>query len=294
MSESRKKTKATARVGEFRRIAKVMLSRKVVVFGLVVILLTVIAAIFAPLVAPYDPLDVNIREALLPPSGAHLLGTDALGRDTLSRIIYGTRTALLIALVAVMISAVTGMILGLLAGYIGGITNAIIMRAIDTLMAFPGVILALTIAALMGSGYLSVILAVGVGLVAMYARVMWGQVMTVKENDYILAEKSQGASSLRIMVQHILPNCFPILIVMITMQMGAAILMEAGLSFLGAGITPPTPAWGSMISDGYLYLTTHPILSLAPGVAIMLLVFAFNMVGDGLRDALDPRLRGVL
>lgn len=286
--------KVPPQVSELRRITRVLLGRKVVVFGLIIILVTVIAAIFAPLLAPYDPYQINIKEALLQPSGEHLLGTDSLGRDTLSRIIFGTRTAIIIAVVAVGISATLGIALGLAAGYLGRITNMIIMRSIDTLMAFPGIILALTIATLLGGGLTGVIMAVGIGLMSLYARVMWGQVMTVKQNDYILAERAQGAGNLLIMLQHILPNCFPVLIVTMTMQMGAAILMEAGLSFLGVGIQPPGAAWGSMVSDGYYYLSTHPVLSLAPGVAIMLLVFAFNMVGDGLRDALDPRLRGIL
>jgi peptide/nickel transport system permease protein len=286
--------KVPPRVGEFRRVTRVLLGRKVVAVGIIIILMTIIAAIFAPLLAPYDPYQVNIKEALLQPSREHLLGTDALGRDTLSRIIFGTRTSMIIAVIAVGISATGGMTLGLIAGYLGGITNTIIMRFVDALMAFPMIILSLTIATLLGGGLRAVIIAVGIGLMSLYARLMWGQVMTVKQNDYILAEQAQGSSNLRIMLQHILPNCFPVLIVTVTMQMGAAILAEAGLSFLGVGIKPPGAAWGFMISDGYYYLTSHPILSIAPGVAIILLVFAFNMVGDGLRDALDPRLRGKL
>jgi peptide/nickel transport system permease protein len=287
-------TEAPPRVNELRRIIRVLLSRKVVVAGLIIILVTVVAAIFAPWLAPYDPYQVNPKEGLLQPNQEHLLGTDALGRDTLSRVIFGTRIALMVAIVAVVIAATIGMTLGLFAGYLGGITNTIIMRCIDALMSFPMILLALTIAALLGGGLTNVIIAVGISLMSMYARVMWGQVITVKQSDYILAERAQGAGNLRIMLRHILPNCFPVLIVMITMQMGAAILAEAGLSFLGVGIAPPGAAWGAMISDGYKYLMTRPMLSFAPGVAIMLVVFAFNMVGDGLRDALDPRLRGML
>jgi peptide/nickel transport system permease protein len=283
---------APPRVNELRRIIRVLVSRKVVLFGIVIILITVLTAIFAPLLAPYDPYVNNIREALQQPNSQHLLGTDALGRDTLSRIIYGTRTSLLVGLVAIAIASILGMIIGLTAGYFGGIVNMILMRFIDALMAFPMILLALMIAALLGGGLTNVMIAVGIGMTSVYARLMCGQVTIAKENDYILAGRVIGASNLRIMVRHLLPNCFPVLIVMITMQMGGAILAEAGLSFLGLGIAPPGAAWGAMVSDGYRYLTSYPVLSFAPGVAIMLVVFAFNMVGDGLRDALDPRLRG--
>ena len=282
------------RIVKTRYFTKVLLSRPIVVVGLIIILVNIIAAIFAPLLAPYDPYEINVKEALSQPSFQHPLGTDSLGRDTLSRLIYGTRTSLIISILAVGFSVVFGMSLGLIAGYFGGITNTIIMRFIDALMSCPGVILALTIGTLLGGGMIAIIVAVGVSMTAMYARLMWSQVLTVQQNDYIKAEYAQGASSLRIMFQHILPNCFPVLIVTVTMQMGAAILMEAGLSFLGIGIKAPGAAWGFMINDGYTYLTSHPILSFAPGLAIILLVFAFNMVGDGLRDALDPRLRGTL
>jgi peptide/nickel transport system permease protein len=280
------------KVNELRRIKRVLLSRKVVVVGLFIILLFTTVAIFAPWIAPYDPYQISEKDALLSPSWNHLLGTDTLGRDTLSRVIFGTRTSLSIAIVAMGLAATVGMVLGLVAGYFAGATSTIIMRFIDALMSFPMLLLALSIGALLGGGLKNVIIAIGVGLMSTYARVMWGQVMTIKQNDYILAQRSQGASNLRIMFLHILPNCFPVLIVIIMLQMGGAILIEAGLSFLGIGIAPPGASWGSMISNGYKYITTCPMLSFAPGIAIMLLVFAFNMVGDGIRDALDPRLRG--
>ena len=280
------------RTSPIRYFAKVFLSRPLVAIGLVIIIVNIVTAIFSPLLAPYDPYQINIKEALVQPSSEHLLGTDALGRDTLSRLIYGTRTSLTIAILAVGISVVFGMGLGLIAGYFGGLTSTIIMRFIDALMSCPGVILSLTIGTLLGGGITAIIIAVGISMMAMYARLMWAQVLTIKQNDYIMAEYTQGAGNLRIMLKHILPNCVPVLIVTVTMQMGGAILMEAGLSFLGIGIKPPGAAWGFMINDGYSYITSYPILSLAPGIAIILLVFAFNMVGDGLRDALDPRLRG--
>jgi len=266
-----------------------------VLFGFVIIVVALLAALFAPWLAPYEPYEQDLSSALLQPfSGGHLLGTDALGRDTLSRIIYGTQTSLKVGVVAILIAAGIGMTLGLLAGYFGGTTNTIIMRCIDALMAFPMILLALVIAALLGGGLTNVIIALGITMLSTYARLMCSQVLSVKENDYIMASRAIGTSNLRIMLRHILPNSFPPLIVLITMNLGFAILAEAGLSFLGIGIEPPGAAWGAMVSEGYRYLFTHPILSFAPGVAIMLLVFAFNMVGDGLRDALDPRLRGVL
>jgi peptide/nickel transport system permease protein len=279
---------------EMRRMVRVFFSRGVVIFGLVVITILVLTALLAPWVAPYDPYTPDLNAVLQQPNADHWLGTDALGRDTLTRIIYGSRTSLMIGIVAVGIAAVIGMTMGLIAGYFGGWVYAVTMRFIDALMSFPLILLAMIIAAMMGGGLKNVMIALGIGLVPAYARLMCGQVLTVKENDYILAGRAMGSSNLRIMFMHVVPNCFPPLIVLITMMMGLTILAEAGLSFLGVGIEAPGAAWGAMISDGYEYLLSHPILSFAPGLAIMLVVFSFNMVGDGLRDALDPRLRGVI
>jgi peptide/nickel transport system permease protein len=287
--------KATGpRTSEWRHFYRVFFSRGLVIFGMVVIVFIILVAIFAPLIAPFDPYQLGTGDILEHPSGKHWLGTDQLGRDTLSRVIHGSRTSLMVGLIVVAISGIIGMTLGLLAGYYAGWTNTIIMRFIDALMSFPMILLAMVIAALLGGGMSNVILALTVGLVPIYARLMCGQVLTVKANDYVLAEKSMGASNMRIMLRHIIMNCFPPLIVMMTMVLGATILAEAGLSFLGIGIEQPTPAWGSMVNDGRDYLMDLPILSFAPGLAIMLVVFGFNMVGDGLRDALDPRLRGVI
>jgi peptide/nickel transport system permease protein len=280
--------------GEFAYIRKILLSRGVVIFGIIVILLLIIAAVFAPWLAPYDPYDQHLDQTLQQPSWEHLLGTDALGQDTLSRIIYGARNSLMVGLVALCIAATAGMAIGLIAGYFGGWVNSVCMRFVDSLMCFPMILMALVVAALLGGGLKNVMIALGIAMLPGYARLMCGQVLTVKENDYVLAAHSLGANNARIMLRHIFPNCLPPLIVLITMQIGAAILTEAGLSFLGIGIEPPAAAWGTMINDGRLYLLTNPILSCAPGIAIMLVVFAFNMVGDGLRDALDPRLRGTL
>ncbi|MGD1117899.1 MAG: ABC transporter permease [Dehalococcoidales bacterium] len=287
-------SEAPPRVSELRRFTRVFFGRKLVLFGLIIILITVIAAVFAPLLAPYDPYKPDLDNTLLSPNWHHLLGTDAIGRDTLSRLIFGARTSMLVGISAICIGAAVGLTLGLVAGYFGGITNLIIMRFIDALMSFPMILFALAIASLLGEGLKNIIIALGVGLVPMYARLMCGQVLSVKENDYIMAGRSMGAGNGRMIWHHILPNCLPPLIVMVTLMLGSTILAEAGLSFLGVGIRPPGAAWGSMINDGYQRIRTYPILSFAPGVAIMLVVFSLNMVGDGLRDALDPRLRGTI
>jgi peptide/nickel transport system permease protein len=253
-----------------------------------------ILAVFAPLIAPYNPVKIDMSDRLQASSWNHWFGTDFQGRDTLSRVIFGSRISLIIGISAVSIGAISGMALGLIAGYFGGYTNIVIMRITDALMAFPGLLLVLIIAALLGSGMRNVIIALSVGMIPMFTRLTRAQIISLVENDYILAGRVIGASNLRVMLRHLLPNCFPVLIVAITMQLGMTILAEAGLSYLGAGVPPPTPAWGAMVSDGYKYLTINPLLSIAPGIAVMLLVFAFNMVGDGLRDALDPKLRGIL
>jgi peptide/nickel transport system permease protein len=278
----------------FRRFLRVFLGRKIVVFGMVVIGILIISAIFAPLLAPYSPIATDMKSLLSPPTSAHPLGTDTLGRDTLSRIIYGSQTALIVGLVAVFIAAAIGMSLGLLAGYYGSFTNTLIMRFMDALMSIPMILLAVTIAALLGGGVKNVVISLGIALIPPYARLMCAQVLIVKQNDYITASQSSGASNLRIMLKHVLPNCFPPLIVLLTMQIGLAILSEASLSFLGIGIRPPDAAWGFMVNEGYQNIMRAPWLSIFPGIALMLVVFAFNMVGDGLRDALDPRLRGTL
>lgn len=282
------------RVGEWRRFLRVFFSRGVVVFGAVVMVILIFTAVAAPLISPYDPTRQSLKIALAPPSTQHLLGTDFLGRDTLSRLIYGSRISLLIAVGAITIAAFVGVTAGLVAGFYGSWVNAVIMRCVDALMSFPMILLALIVAALLGGGLVNVMIAIGTALIPVYARLMCGQVLAIREQDYIMASRTIGSSNFRLMSRHIFANAFPPIIVLITMQVGTAILAEAGLSYLGIGITPPTPSWGSMVSDGFPYLITNPLLSFVPGVAIMIVVFAFNMVGDGLRDTLDPRLRGVL
>jgi ABC-type dipeptide/oligopeptide/nickel transport system permease subunit len=281
-------------VNEVRRFFRVLFGRKLVVFGAAVVLLTLVAALLAPLISPYDPYAQDLKSVLAHPGLAHPLGTDAIGRDLLSRILFGTRVALLVGVFTVAISAIVGSVVGLVAGYFGGWVEVVIMRATDALMALPPLMLALLIAASLGGGVQAVVIAVSVSLLPGYIRLIAGQVLSLKQNDYITAEISMGASRLRVMFRHLLPNCMSPLIVQMTMMMGLAILSEASLSFLGIGIVPPTAAWGAMVYDGYRFLIGNPLLSIAPGLAIMLLVFAFNMLGDGLRDALDPKLRGAL
>jgi len=285
---------APPRVSEWKRFRRVFLSRGMVVFGLLVLLLLLFTAIFATWLAPYDPYRPGTADSLLQPNREHLLGTDILGRDTLSRLIYGSRTALMVGFISVGVASVIGVSLGLSAGYFGGATNVVIMRAMDALLCFPMILLALVVASVLGGGISNVIIALSIATIPGYARVTCGLTLSIRENDYIMAQRAMSSGSVRTMVRHILPNALPPLIVLGTMQLGNLILAEAGLSFLGIGIEPPGAAWGAMVNDGYKYLVWNPVLSFAPGLAIMLVVFAFNMVGDGLRDALDPRLRGLL
>jgi len=279
---------------EARRIVKVMFGRWIVIFGGVIIALLILIAIFAPLISPYDPLQQHLTQTLEQPSSQYPLGTDDLGRDILSRIIWGSRISIMVGVVGVLIAAVLGMGLGIVAGYYGGWIGAVIMRFIDTLLAIPPLLLMLAIASALGSGLFNVLLALGIGMFPTYCRLMNSQIITLKMSDYVVASRSIGANDIRIMFRHLLPNSFPPLLVLITLNMGTAIMMEASLSFLGIGIAPPTATWGAMISNGYMYLLTNPLMSFIPGIAILLVVLSFNMVGDGLRDALDPRLRGTL
>jgi peptide/nickel transport system permease protein len=280
------------RVSESRRIFRVMFSRWVVIIGVVIILLLILTAVFAPLLTPYEPNKVRLEESLQQPSSQHLLGTDQQGRDVLTRILYGSRIALIVCVVAVAASGAFGMFLGLLAGYFGGWVETIIMRITDALMSLPPLVLMLAIAVMLGGGVTTVLIALGVALMPTYTRLMCGQVLSAKENDYVMAAKVVGAGNLRVMFRHLVPNVFPPLLVLLTLDLGFAILTEASLSFLGIGINPPTATWGAMVSDGQRFLLTHPVLSFTPGLAIVLVVLGFNLAGDGLRDALDPRLRG--
>jgi peptide/nickel transport system permease protein len=282
------------RYSEFRRTVRVFFSRKLAVVGLVLVLALILTAVFAPWLAPYDPDKMDMAHTLALPDGQHLLGTDSLGRDVLSRIIYGSRASLLVAIGAIGMSAIIGETLGLTAAYFGGAAFHIIMRLTDALMAVPMLLIALVIASVLGGGLKNVIIALGIGMIPVQCRMMCGESLSIMQNDYITAGRVIGISSPRMMLRHIFPNAFPTLMVVITVGLGTTILAEAGLSFLGIGVLPPEAAWGTMISEGYKFILTNPALSFAPGVAIMLVVFGFNMMGDGLRDSLDPRLKGSL
>ena len=286
---------APPRRSEWRRFARVFFGRKLYLVGFIIVVIIILTAIFAPIIAPYDPYDDDLLNRLQNPSTEHWLGTDQLGRDILSRIIYGAQISLIIGFSAVFASTIAGTLLGLVAAHYGGWVFAVIMRIADVLMALPAIILMMLIAGMLkGGGIWIVVFALGFGGIAPMARMMCGQALSVKQNDYVMAARAVGMSNWRIMWTQIFPNAYPPLIVGLTMGIGGVVLGEAGLSFLGIGVQAPTPSWGGMVMDGQRFLLTNPLLSLMPGIAIMFLVFGFNMVGDGVRDAIDPRLRGVI
>jgi peptide/nickel transport system permease protein len=259
--------------------------------GLAIVGLLVFAAIFAPFIAPDNPYIVSLDARLLPPGGEHVLGTDELGRDILSRLIYGARVALWVGIVTVLLSGTIGITGGLVAGYLGGYWDAIIMRLVDVFLAFPVIILAIAIVAVRGPGLTNVLIALGLVYWTSYARVARGTVLLLREEEYTWAARTLGASPVRIMVRHLLPNALAPMIVLASLGMGNAILAEAALSFLGLGIQPPEASWGSMLNFGMQFLRDASFLSTFPGLAIFVTVLGFNLLGDGLRDALDPRMR---
>jgi ABC-type dipeptide/oligopeptide/nickel transport system permease subunit len=261
------------------------------VFGLAVFLAIVFMALFAPVLAPYDPLAQGVGPANQGPTWAHWAGTDSFGRDMLSRIIYGARIALAVGIVSVVIALVIGVALGLAAGYYGGWADVVIMRVMDGLFAFPIIILAIAMMAVMGFGVKNVIIAVAVGFIAPFARVTRADVLAVKEEPYIEAARLGGVSSPAIIARHVLPNVTAPIIVQGALRVSGAIITEAGLSFLGLGPPPPTPVWGSMIAEGRNFIVMAPHISTIPGVALMVTIVGLNLLGDGLRDTLDPRLR---
>ena len=264
---------------------------KMALIGLAIILLLVIVAAIAPVFVPHHPYEQDLEKAFLPPSLEYPFGTDDFGRCIFSRIIFGTRISLAIGVVVTAISAVTGIILGMLAGFYSGIVDEVIMRIVDIFLAFPGLILALVIAGLLGPGMFNVLFALSLVGWMGYARVVRGVVMAEKEKNFVETARALGAGSLYIMYRHLLPNVLAPVIVMATLGIGQAILAAAGLSFLGLGAQPPVPVWGSMLNDGKIYLQTAPHLTIFPGLAIMITVLSFNFLGDGLRDLFDPRLR---
>lgn len=264
---------------------------KFAILGGGVVGLVLLSALLAPLVAPYDPSAQNIQQMLQGPTTIHWLGTDELGRDTLSRVIYGARVSLLVGVIAVSIALFVGSALGLIAGYGRGMIDGVIMRVMDGLLAFPTLVLALAITAMLGPSLNNVMIAIGITGVPDFARIVRGQVLALRELDYVQAARSIGANDIRIMSTHILPNTMAPIIVHASIIIPGAILAEAGLSFLGLGVQPPTPSWGSMLNTARGYLEHNAWLAVAPGAAICITVLALNFLGDALRDTLDPRLR---
>ena len=261
-------------------------------FGLVIIVVVLLAAVSASLIAPYNPNQIQSVGILTAPTPQYPLGTDAIGRDTLSRIIFGTRVSILAGAVSVGVALTAGVLIGLVAGYYGGWIDDVLMRIVDALYSFPALLLALAITAVLGPGLVNVMLAIGVVFTPAFARLVRGQALSVRERDFVMAARVTGARPWRIMAIHIWPNVTAPIIVQASLQVAAAIVIEAGLSFLGLGVQPPAPSWGSMLKEGYQYMEQAPWLAFAPGAAIFATVLAFNLFGDGLRQALDPRLSG--
>jgi peptide/nickel transport system permease protein len=262
------------------------------VTGAIVLVVVVLLAILAPVIAPYDPIAQDSRAIRAGPSTSHLFGADNFGRDVFSRVLYGGRKSLPVGLIAVGIAVVIGVGFGLIAGYYGRWIDALIMRAVDLMLAFPGILLAMALVAILGTSLFNLMLAVGIASIPEYTRVVRGTVLSTREAEYVVAAQVSGAADRRIILRHILPNILPPVIVLATLGIAGAIILGSTLSFLGLGIKPPDPEWGNMLSDGRAMMRHYWWVSLFPGLAIMLTVLAINLLGDGLRDALDPRLRG--
>lgn len=259
--------------------------------GLVILGMFILVAILAPLLAPRDPLEIIPRAAKKGPSAEYPFGTDNIGRDVLSRVIYGARISIGVGLIAVFIGMVSGTFFGMLAGFYGGRMDSLIMRFIDIMLAFPGLILAIAIVAILGPGLTNAMIAVGISVMPVYARTVRGNILSVKTNEYIEAARAIGAPDWRLMLRHILPNVMAPIIVVATVNVGTAILAAAGLSYLGLGAQPPSPEWGAMLSVARNYLRDTWWMATFPGLSIMMIVLAVNLLGDGLRDVLDPSLR---
>jgi len=274
-----------------RLVLRALRRDRIALFGLAVIVLIVFVAIFAKYIAPYNPDQQQLSGNLLPPSWTHLLGQDELGRDILSRIIFGSRVSLEVGASVVSVSVLIGVVLGSLSGYYGGKVDIAIMRFVDIFLSFPGIILAVGAVAIIGPGLQNVIIALIIINWPGYTRVMRGEVLRIKQNPYILASRGMGASDSWILRKHIIPAAISPLVILGTIGFGWAVLAEAGLSFLGLGVQPPTPSWGGMVSEGISYVLQDPYIALFGGLAIAITVLCFNMLGDGLRDALDPSLR---
>lgn len=270
---------------------ELLYARKTVFISFLVIVLIILIAVLAPVLTPYGPYDIDLKNRLSGMSAAHLLGTDNQGRDLLTRMFYGTRSALLIAVASIVVGGVIGVFLGMIAGYFGKWVDYLVMRFTETLLAVPGVILSMAIMLVLGQSTLNLVIAIAISTIPTYIRVMRSQVMSVRTADYIASCRILGGSDWFVMMRHILPNAISPIIVTATMNIGNSILSEATLSFLGLGIPVPKAAWGSMVSEGFGILRSNPRLSIVPGIAILIVVLAFNIFGDGIRDILDPRIK---
>lgn len=279
----------------FSYIMKTLFSRKLVLFAAILVFVFIFCAIFAPLLTPYDPYETDIKNAMAKPSAQHWLGTDKMGRDLVTRLMYGARTSLLIGFTSVIIAAVIGVTIGLVCGFYGGIVNSVLSRIVDALMSIPNVMLAMAFSLMFKTGTIGgLMIVLGLATVPTYARIMAAQVLQIKNSDFMTAEKVLGMSNFKKIVNHLLPNCISPVLVVLTANIGSTILAESSLNFLGLGIAPPAASWGGMVSESYAFMMLSPAYALSPGICIMLLVLGFNILGDGLRDAIDPRLRGTL
>lgn len=290
MSDMPKSLEAKQQSQRIRFLKRFLRSRNVMV-GSIVLLVIIVMVISAPLISPYEPTEQFRRDRLLPPSDQYILGTDNLGRDIFTRILYGGQISLQVGIFSVAIGATLGTLLGLMSGYFGGWVDTIIMRLIDMMLAFPGILLALVIIAVLGRNLQNVMIAVGVSSIPVYTRVVRGSTLSIKQIDFIVAAQASGASAWRIMIFHILPNVIAPIIVVTTNGVAGAIIAGAALSFLGLGQQPPNPEWGLMLNEGREYIRVAAWVTTYPGIAIMVTVLAINLLGDGLRDILDPRLK---
>lgn len=270
---------------------KRLVRNKLAMIGLAIVIIMAVIALLSPFITPYDPNERMKEVSQKGPSYEHWFGTDILGRDIFSRVIYGTRISMLVGVVAVAISLAIGLFLGALSGFFGGVSDAVIMRIADIFFAFPYILGAIVIMTVLGPGVLNVFIAIGILGWASVARLFRSSILSIKEKEYIEAARALGASNARIILKHILPNSFAPIIVYSTMNVGTAIIVEAALSFLGLGVQPPTPSWGKMLSESMSYINTAPWLMFFPGLAILITVLGFVLLGDGLRDAFDPRLK---
>lgn len=259
--------------------------------GLAILLLIVLAAIFARWIAPADPNAQDYMSMMQGPSWSHPMGTDNFGRDILSRIIYGAQISLRLGLLGTLVGAVAGSVIGAISGFYGGLVDSILMRLLDVQLAFPGILLAIVIIAILGVGEVNVIIAIGVFSIPVFARMVRGSLLSLREQDFVLAARAIGVPNRRLIVAHLIPNALAPILVLTTIRMGTAILTAASLGFLGLGVRPPAPEWGTMLSEGRTYMQLAPHITIFPGLAILVAVVAINLFGDGLRDALDPKMK---